>query len=126
MLLQGLFVGIGGFVGAVARFYVTVWLRPRAGSFPVGTLTVNVLGSLALGFLATYFAHRATDATHVRLMLTVGVMGSFTTFSTFSHESVRLWHDGRWSSLAANIAMNVGVCLMAAAAGAGAARLWAR
>jgi fluoride exporter len=126
MLLQGLFVGIGGFVGAVARFYVTVWLRPRGGSFPVGTLTVNVLGSLALGFLATYFAQRATDTTHARLMLTVGVMGSFTTFSTFSHESVRLWHDGRWQALAANIALNVGVCLLAAGAGAGAARLWAR
>jgi CrcB protein len=117
---------MGGFGGAVARFYTTMCLRPTAGSFPLGTLTVNVLGSLALGFLATYFAQRQPDATHARLLLTVGFMGSFTTFSTFSHESVRLWQDGRWSSLAANIALNVGVCLVAAAAGAGAARIWAR
>ena len=126
MLQHGLYVGIGGFAGAVARFYLTVWLRPRGGSFPVGTLTVNVLGSLALGFLATYFAQRAADATHVRLMLTVGFLGSFTTFSTFSHESVRLWSEGRWSSLAANNALNVGVCFVAAAAGIGGARMWAR
>ena len=126
MLLQGLCVGIGGFVGAIARFSVALWLRPRGGAFPVGTLTVNVLGSLALGFLATYFAHRETDAAHVRLMLTVGFMGSFTTFSTFSHESVRLWNEGRLSLLAANIVLNVGVCIVAAAVGAGAARMWGR
>ncbi|MBT3267639.1 fluoride efflux transporter CrcB [Candidatus Poribacteria bacterium] len=122
ILRDALLVGTGGFFGAIGRFYVTACMQGRSKGFPLGTLTVNVAGSLALGFLASLLAQRALGGAHWRLVLGVGFLGAFTTFSTFSYESVRLWADGRWGALAANVGLNVGACLAAAALGVFAAR----
>ena len=105
-------VGVGGFFGAVARYLVSVWARGWAEHFPVGTLAANVLGSFALGFFASVFSGDA-----FRLTVLVGFLGSFTTFSAFSYESVLLWQSGRWSAFLLNAALNVFVCLAAAAFG---------
>lgn len=122
LLRDGLLVGLGGFFGAVARFLVTGWLQARDDSFPYGTLAVNVAGSLALAFLATMLSERALPGSAFRLIAMVGFLGAFTTFSAFSYESALLWSSGRWPALAGNVALNVGTCLLATAAGIALAR----
>jgi CrcB protein len=112
-----LVVGVGGALGAVARWYATDWVRNLAGAeFPWATMAVNVLGSLALGFLMAWLQTRAPSA-HVRELIGVGFLGSFTTFSTYSYETVALvragevWRAGGYalSSLALGIvAVTVG------------------
>lgn len=113
----------GGAVGAVLRYLVDRRVQGAAGgSFPWGTLTVNVLGSTVLGFLAATTLAGA-DAQSVRLGIGVGLCGSLTTFSTFGYETVRLFTEGarRWA--VANVAATVAAGFGAAAAGIGLAQL---
>ena len=122
LLRDGALVGIGGFFGAAGRFLLSGWIGAHAGRFPFGTLAVNVIGSLAIGFLASALAGRVLAGGAVRLLVMAGFLGAFTTFSAFSHESVQLWQAGRWPALLANVGMNVVGCLLATAAGIAAAR----
>jgi len=93
---QSLWVGIGGFLGANARFLLGGWVASRMGSaFPYGTLLINVTGSLILGFLMGLFESR-TFWPMLRPTLAVGFVGAYTTFSTFTYETVRLVEDGSW------------------------------
>ena len=115
-------VGAGGFLGALGRFLVTGWFQARFAHFPYGTLAVNLVGSLALGFLVTALADRVVTDSSLRLLAMVGFLGAFTTFSAFSHETVLLWQASRWIALCANIGLNVGGCLLATALGVLAAR----
>lgn len=89
-----LYIAAGGAVGAVARYGVTGWVQERSGfHFPWGTLAVNILGSVLIGASLRYL--EATPATaEVRALVTVGLLGAFTTFSTFSYETVALLEDG--------------------------------
>jgi CrcB protein len=87
-------VGVGGALGAVARWYVTDWVRHLTGAqIPWGTMAVNILGSLALGFLMVWLQARAPSA-QVRELVGVGFLGSFTTFSTYSYETVAMARAG--------------------------------
>jgi CrcB protein len=87
-------VGVGGALGAIARYYTTDWVRTALGAeMPWGTLAVNVLGSLLLGFLFVWLEHRAPSNVS-RELLAIGFLGSFTTFSTFSYETVALVRAG--------------------------------
>ena len=122
-LRDGALVGAGGFLGALGRFLVSGWFQARTEHFPYGTLAVNVIGSLALGFLVTALADRVLTDSSLRLLAMVGFLGAFTTFSAFSHETVLLWQGGRWLALCANIGLNVGGCLLATALGILTARL---
>lgn len=89
-----LVVGLGGAFGAVARYWTTEWVRAAAGdAFPWGTMAVNVAGSFALGFLMVWLQSMAPSA-QSRQFLAIGFLGSFTTFSTFSHEAVALMRAG--------------------------------
>ena len=121
-LREGALVGAGGFLGALGRFLVSGWFQARTEHFPYGTLAVNLIGSLALGFLVTALAARVLADSSLRLLAMVGFLGAFTTFSAFSHETVLLWQGGRWLALCANIGLNVGGCLLATALGIFAAR----
>lgn len=121
-LRDGALVGAGGFLGALGRFLISGWFQARTDHFPYGTLAVNVIGSLALGFLVTALADRVLTDSSLRLLAMVGFLGAFTTFSAFSHETVLLWQGGRWLALCANIGLNVGGCLLATALGILAAR----
>ena len=116
------FVGAGGFFGAAGRFLLSGWINSHWGNFPYGTLTVNVLGSLVIGFLAAGLADRVLAGAAARLLVMAGFLGAFTTFSAFSYESVQLWQTGRWPALLANIGLSVGGCLLATCAGMAAAR----
>ena len=113
-----LWIGLGAALGANARYFINLWLADRLGSsFPYGTLVVNASGSLLLGFLVAAGAHSLSLPPQLRLMLFVGFLGSFTTFSTFAVESVSLWQNDRiWAALV-NILANNGISLLFAALG---------
>ena len=89
-----------GFFGAAGRFLLSGWIGAHSGQFPYGTLAVNVIGSLAIGFLVAGLAERVLAGAAVRLLVMAGFLGAFTTFSAFSYESVQLWNQGRWPALA--------------------------
>jgi len=90
-----LWVGLGGFVGAVLRFGISSWMHARiGGAWPLGTLTVNVLGCLAIGALLGIARHPGVLSPEWRPFLIVGLLGSFTTFSTFGHEALTLLQLG--------------------------------
>lgn len=105
-------IALGGACGSVSRFLVAREMGRRLGDFlPYGTLAVNVLGSLALGWLATVFLDRPEINSALRLGIAVGFLGAFTTFSTFSLESVQLLLNGAVWRAMLNIAINTVVCL---------------
>ena len=113
-----LWISIGAALGANARYFVSLWIGGRLGTaFPYGTLVVNASGSLLLGFLVAAAAHYFILSPQLRLLLMVGFLGSFTTFSTFAVESISLWQNGRaWAGLA-NLFANNGISLLCAALG---------
>ncbi len=89
-----LYIAAGGAVGVVARYGIAGWVQERSGfHFPWGTLAVNILGSVLIGASLRYL--EASPATaEVRALVTIGLLGAFTTFSTFSYETVALLEDG--------------------------------
>lgn len=119
-------VGVGGFLGANARFLMARWIGGVVETrFPLGTFVVNMSGSFLLGVLGALVAQkvfRNPDA--VRLALGVGFLGGFTTYSTFMFESHALLDDGEWLVVAANVALSVFVGLVAVRLGTVAARNW--
>ena len=89
-----LYVAVGGGIGALLRYGMSGWVQEwTAGPFPWGTMTVNVVGSLLLGFTIVWLETTTTSA-EWRQFATIGLLGSFTTFSTFSYEAIALLRDG--------------------------------
>ena len=110
--LSLLAIALGGALGSVSRFLIAREMGHRLGNFlPFGTLIVNVLGSLALGWLATILLARPEINTALRLGIAVGFLGAFTTFSTFSLESVQLLLSGAFWRAMLNVSANTIVCL---------------
>ena len=92
-----LMVAAGGALGAVARYGLSGWVQSLLSTtFPLGTLIVNAVGSFALGAVLVFFESLAVT-TEVRALVTIGVLGAFTTFSTFSYEAVVLLQGGEWA-----------------------------
>ena len=122
-----LWIALGSALGGVARYWTSGLVAVRFGeTFPLGTLTVNVVGSLIIGFVATLTAPdgRLFVAPDVRQFVMIGVLGGFTTFSSFSLQTLSLMQEGEWIKAAANAVLSVGVCLVAVWLGhAGAATL---
>jgi CrcB protein len=121
-----LLVGIGGFLGANARFLVARWADALLGArFPLGTFAVNMIGSFLLGALGALLADRTVpNADAVRLALGVGFLGAFTTFSTFEFETHALFEDGSWLAATTNLFASLFLGLVAVRAGMLAARTW--
>lgn len=118
-----LLVGLGGFVGANARFVLIGWLLERlGGQFPYGTLVVNVVGSLAIGLLLGVIVSRADLDPAWRLLLVTGFLGGFTTFSSYAWETMALAETGRWGAAALYVLASNGLSLVSAALGLLAAR----
>jgi fluoride exporter len=89
-----LWVGLGGFLGANARYLLGGWIASRLGvGFPYGTYVINVSGSFILGFFLAFAQDRAWVGPSARLLFAVGFVGAYTTFSTFEYESIRLLQD---------------------------------
>ncbi|MGD9891929.1 MAG: fluoride efflux transporter CrcB [Dehalococcoidia bacterium] len=114
---------LGGALGSGARYLVSVWLLERfGGGFPWGTLTVNVIGSFLIGVIATLADERAVIGPSARVFLIVGVLGGFTTFSSFSLETLRLLEDRGAGVAVLNVIGNGTLSLGAAGFGIVAAR----
>jgi len=112
MIRQMLAIAAGGAIGAVSRWLLASTIQKAAGgSFPWGTFAVNALGSLLLGFLFVWLIERSSAGELTRLALTVGFLGAFTTFSTYSLESVRLLQEGALAMALGNVVGQVVVCL---------------
>jgi CrcB protein len=109
-----LFVALGGALGAILRYLIAGGLQRWSGSsFPVGTLTVNLIGCLAIGFLGALFMGPWLVREEYRLVLLVGLLGSLTTFSTFGWETLMLAGDRQFSLALANLAISNGAGLFA-------------
>ncbi len=110
--MQLLYIGIFGGFGCVARYLASGWTYQLLGrNLPYGTLVVNIVGSFLLGLLMTFGVRSTFLSPEVRLGLGVGFMGGFTTFSTFSYETLRLLEDGSFWQAGANIILNVLLCI---------------
>lgn len=108
-------VGVGGGLGAVARYLVGVWIIPRVSSgFPFHTLLVNVSGSFAIGALLVLLMDQMAADPAWRLFLIVGVLGGYTTFSSFSYEALALLEAGKWTTAAVYVAGSNALSLVAA------------
>jgi CrcB protein len=120
-----LLIGIGGFLGANARYLVAGWIAERLGaSFPYGTLVINVSGSFILGFFSVFISDRLSVHPNWRLFFAVGFLGAYTTFSTFSFESFALIQERSYVLAVANMLGSVFLGLMAVVAGIIVARLF--
>jgi len=112
-LLLVLYGALGGAIGTVARYVLTVVIQERAGAaFPLATLLINISGSVLLGFLMRYGLESASASPEVRLLLTTGFCGGYTTFSTFSYETARLIEDGEWQRGGAYVLASVTISLV--------------
>ena len=96
-LLKLSLIGAGGFTGAVLRFLVSSWVQGRSGSlvFPFGTLAVNMIGCLLIGFLSALVEIKSMFSPETRSFILIGLLGAFTTFSTFGNETLHLIRASR-------------------------------
>lgn len=117
-MTQILWISIGAVLGANARYFISQWIDGKFGlDFPYGTLVVNASGSLLLGFLAAISTNDLNLSPQLRMLLMVGFLGSYTTFSTFAVESVSFWQQERaWAGLV-NIFANNSIALLFAVLG---------
>ena len=120
------YVALGGALGALARYGISGWVYDRLGeNFPWGTLVVNLVGCLALGLVIRWLQVSAV-APELRPFLTIGVLGAFTTFSTFSYETVALLQEGQWLRAGLYMGGSVVLGLIAMVAGMALATAFAR
>jgi fluoride exporter len=119
-----LLIGIGGFLGANARYLIGGWIAERYGtSFPYGTLVINVSGSFVIGFFLVLTTERILAHPNWRLFFAIGFLGAYTTFSTFSFETFALVQERSYLLALANIVGSVALGLIAVLIGMMAARL---
>jgi fluoride exporter len=110
-------LAFGGILGTFARYAMQFVLQPHAGGFPWGTLAVNVAGSLIFGFVARYMAGGGPQTFEVRVALTVGFCGAFTTMSSFSYETLYLLETARYMSAGLYVTLSLLGSLGGVAAG---------
>ena len=117
-----LIIGLGGFLGANLRYAVATWAAEKWGaSFPWGTLLINVTGSLVLGVFLAAITSRLSIDPRWRLFFAIGFLGAYTTFSTYTYETMQLVLAGSWwpglLNLAASNLLGLGACLLGVAIG---------
>ena len=108
-----LLVGLGGFVGAIFRYWISSWIQSGFVTFPAGTLGVNFFGSFLLALIIYASEHRGLFGEEAKVFLTIGVLGSFTTMSTFSYESMKLLEQSKHILFGLNLVGTVFLCLLA-------------
>ncbi|HUC64517.1 MAG TPA: fluoride efflux transporter CrcB [Stellaceae bacterium] len=114
-----LYVMAGGALGTLARYAIAVAALPISRSMPWGTIAINVAGSFIIGFFGTLtLAHgRFPVSENARLFVMIGLCGGFTTFSSFSLQTLSLMNDGEWVGAGGNIVLSIVLCLIAVWAG---------
>jgi fluoride exporter len=121
--VRTIWVGIAGFFGAIARYALGGFISERVGgAFPWETFIINVSGCFALGFIFTLLTERFLPHPTVRIALTVGFIGAYTTFSTFAFETMRLAESGAAVLATLNVFASIGAGLLAVYAGTWAGR----
>ena len=123
-MLQIIAIAIGGALGALSRYGLVAWVTrhveehfPDVGSFPFGTLVVNILGSLLIGVCYVVVLDRLQLSPQWQAITMVGFLGAFTTFSTFSLETLVMLQDGRYVAALSYILLSVVVCVVAVLGG---------
>jgi CrcB protein len=116
-MFQLIYIGIGGFLGAIARFLLSRSIGEYFPNFPYGTLMVNVLGSLLLGFIGYSILYSRAITPELRNLINIGFIGAFTTMSTFAFETVRIIEAGQLSIAFLNITSNLLFSLLAISMG---------
>lgn len=108
-----IWIGVAGFFGSIARYAVSGMVSRVDESFPWGTFAVNITGSFAIGFLVALFSHRLVVHPDLRVAVTVGFLGAYTTFSTLALETFELADTRAWGWAAVNIIASITVGLAA-------------
>jgi fluoride exporter len=109
-----LVVGIGGFLGAIARFWLGGYISSRMGArFPYGTFVINISGSYLIGLIVTVLAERSHWSANWRYLIPIGFIGAYTTFSTFELETFQSFRDGELFFAFLNVALSVVVGFIA-------------
>lgn len=112
--MKYLFIGIGGAIGAIGRYILQGFVYQFTGAgFPYGTLAVNVIGCFLIGFFMELSESRFFIAPQIRIFVTVGILGGFTTFSTFGYETFSLLRDGEFIRALINVVNSVFIGLAA-------------
>jgi CrcB protein len=110
-------VGVGGGLGALARYYIAGWVQPAGASFNWGIFAVNISGGLLMGLIVEASALKLNLSPDLRTFLTVGILGGYTTFSTFSLDSALLLQRGEYGQAAAYVIGSVVLSILALFAG---------
>ena len=117
-LITTCMVAVGGAVGALGRYWLSESIHYFFDrQFPIAILSVNVLGSLLMGFLSVLIVDNMQHDVVLRGFVLIGFLGAFTTFSTFSLDTIKLFEQGHYNTALLNIGMSVILCLLAAAVG---------
>lgn len=117
-MLKYVMVGVGGFLGAIARYALGVYIGSRYGvRFPLGTFVINVSGSFLIGFILALLA-RTTASEYWRYLIPIGFIGAYTTFSTFEYETLRAIQDGQVMTGLLNVGLSLVIGFVAVWAGA--------
>ena len=109
-------VGLGSFVGGALRYLISSWMKNACSqSFPWGTLMVNLVGCFLIGVIFALFSRFCSTSHPWCLLLTTGLCGGFTTFSTFANESLQMLQNGQWGGFITYVSISViaGICLTA-------------
>ncbi|KAA0875400.1 fluoride efflux transporter CrcB [Nitrincola tapanii] len=123
-MLAMLCVALGGALGALARYGVSAWLTTPTNHFPWATFLINTLGSFLMGVLFVLILEKARLPAEFRPLLMTGLLGGFTTFSTFSLEAVSLLHEGYYLTALIYVLLSVILCLGALGLGLTLSRAW--
>lgn len=110
-------VGVGGGIGALARYYIAGWIQAASSFFPLGIFVVNISGGLLMGMIVEASAMKLNLSPELRTFLTVGILGGYTTFSTFSLDSVLLLQKGEYAQAAVYMVGSVVLSILALLAG---------
>ena len=123
-MINLIYVASGGAVGAVLRYLTSNFYRFYFPNFPIGTLFINFIGSFLIGILASNLESRGTSYIFIKYFLIIGILGSFTTFSTFSLETIQLVNDKKLFLSLVYIFLSISLCILGAFLGFNINKIW--
>ena len=123
-MINLIYVASGGAVGAVLRYLTSNFYRFYFPNFPIGTLFINFIGSFLIGILASNLESRGTSYIFIKYFLIIGILGSFTTFSTFSLEIIQLVNDKKLFLSLVYILLSISLCILGAFFGFNINKIW--
>ena len=123
-MINLIYVASGGAVGAVLRYLTSNFYRFYFPNFPIGTLFINFIGSFLIGILASNLESRGTSYIFIKYFLIIGILGSFTTFSTFSLETIQLVNDKKLFLSLVYIFLSISLCILGAFSGFNINKIW--